>query len=388
MNTIPYELNVSILKLINPIRRHDFYRISKLMKIIKLFFKNIIEKEKSLWPDTIYKYDNTMIGIRMESTEINNKDILTFSRPLIYLDFDIFFLFKQIDYLLPKSLKYLRFGTQFHQSVDNLPPNIIRLIFRFHFNQNVDKLPKKLKYLEFGHFFNQTVNHLPKTITHLNLGIVFNQDIPNLPPNLTHLILSRQFDKSVDTLPVTLIYLKFGMFFRQKINRYPPKLICLIFGCCFNNNVDNLPQSLIYLKFDTHFNKPISNLPTNLSYLILGPVFKQSIDNLPIHLTHLKLHSIRKIPKLPPNLIKLTIVRVDHFNADSLPKKLQYLDIDLITTNKINGNFPLTLSHLKLGSGFNKKIIRWCAIKYFYISKNYKYINSVPKNINVIFLKN
>jgi hypothetical protein len=67
---------------------------------------------------------------------------------------------------LPQSLKSIKFGYHFNQSVDKLPQSITSIQFGEHFNQSVDKLPQSITSIQFGSYFNQSVDNLPQSATY------------------------------------------------------------------------------------------------------------------------------------------------------------------------------------------------------------------------------
>src|SRR3546814_5776508 len=54
------------------------------------------------------------------------------------------------DTLFPYTTLFRSFGSNFDQSVDNLPNSITYLTFGYSFNQSVDNLPKSITHLTFG----------------------------------------------------------------------------------------------------------------------------------------------------------------------------------------------------------------------------------------------
>lgn len=74
---------------------------------------------------------------------------------------------KQIDHNLPSSIKYLRLGHSFNQTVDNLGTTLEEIIFGYNFNQHVDNLPFSIKSITFGYSFNQPVDNIPNSIIYI-----------------------------------------------------------------------------------------------------------------------------------------------------------------------------------------------------------------------------
>ena len=114
---------------------------------------------------------------------------------------------KQIDHNLPSSIKYLKLGHSFNQTVDNLGNTLEEIIFSYEFNQHVDNLPFSIKSITFGFSFNQPINNLPNNIIYISLSYSFNNKIDDLPIGLETLIIGKNFSLEINCLPKTLKFL-------------------------------------------------------------------------------------------------------------------------------------------------------------------------------------
>ena len=93
----------------------------------------------------------------------------------------------------------------FNESVNDLPSQLVQIVFGYCFNQPVDNLPNKLTHLYFDWSFNQPIDNLPNLLTHLSLGLKFNHTIENLPNSLILLHISKCYKKSFDNLPKSCV---------------------------------------------------------------------------------------------------------------------------------------------------------------------------------------
>ena len=151
------------------------------------------------------------------------------------------------------NCRIIEFGIQFNQPIcDYLPSRIEKIVFneKFNkFNQCVDNLPKELKKITFGYHFNHPVDNLPIGLQRLTFGCNFNQPVDNLPTGLKRLRFSHNFNQPADNLPIGL----------QR----------LTFGYEFNQPLDNLPSVLQKLTISDTYNKPLNNLPASVKIVRL-----------------------------------------------------------------------------------------------------------------------
>lgn len=114
----------------------------------------------------------------------------------------------QIDHNLPSSIKYLKLGHSFNQTVDNLGTTLEEIIFDYEFNKQVDNLPFSIKSITFGYSFNQSVDNIPNSIIYLSLSYSFNKKLDDLPIGLETLIVGKNFNHNINCLPKTLKFLE------------------------------------------------------------------------------------------------------------------------------------------------------------------------------------
>jgi hypothetical protein len=274
---------------------------------------------------------------------------------------------------LPNCLKYIEFGEEFNQPINNLPNCLKYLELGHDFNQPINNLPNTLTYLVFGDSFNQLIGNLPNSLTHLNVGFTFNKQILNLPKNIKHLELGYQFNQPIDYLPNSLTHLKVGFLFNQPIDN-----LQITFSPNKNNFINRinkswlslksyLPNNLISLTFFTQTNvytHKINILPKNLKSLKLPNEFDKSLFYLPQNLTNLELcyNCIRNLDdswsiNLPKNLLYLKLSGKFNLNVDNLPNNITNLKLGEYFNQPID-NLPNNLKYLELGKYFNQDIKR------------------------------
>ena len=82
--------------------------------------------------------------------------------------------------LLSKYSK-VHFGSNFNQSIDNLPDTVEEIYLGYSFDQKIIKLPKNLKILKFSHMFNQEIDILPEYSTAVpNIKVSLNSKFLDL----------------------------------------------------------------------------------------------------------------------------------------------------------------------------------------------------------------
>jgi hypothetical protein len=247
---------------------------------------NIIEKEMELFdPDYI---------------AINYRQFLCYNE-----EFDNWFNFIHIT--LPQSnIKWVKFGVDFNNSLDDLPDDIEYIYFddATNFNQKVNKFPKNLKKITLWGF-NPIINQLPYTLKYLELhnnnyndtNTFYYDGIINFPPNLIALYISR-FNINTENynyLPITLKSLH----------------ICTPYNSTKTINLNNLPPGLKYLYI--YGNNKISidcnNLPDNIEQLILYGVYT----------------NIYKLPKS----LKYFDLDIDNPFSEEIKKRFPDIEIEL-----------------------------------------------------------
>eukprot|EP00026_Physarum_polycephalum_P018564 Phypoly_transcript_20200.p1 GENE.Phypoly_transcript_20200~~Phypoly_transcript_20200.p1 ORF type:complete len:175 (+),score=12.54 Phypoly_transcript_20200:67-591(+) len=135
-----------------------------------------------------------------------NSTIVCLPSGITHLHFGSYF-YQPVDFL-PAKLTHLSFGKNFNQTINHLPYGLTHLTFHSFlaiFNQPVDHFP--ITYIFFGLNFNQKVD-LPPFITHLRFGPDFNQPIEFLPPHLTRITFSTKasFSHSMAKIPNSVTF--------------------------------------------------------------------------------------------------------------------------------------------------------------------------------------
>lgn len=225
----------------------------------------------------ISKYDKPMI----KKTEIIKGDVKIQNNNLKYkitIDIEIKFINSFNDML---DVEYF-----------NLFKKYDKIIFGFSFNKCVkNKFPTNIKFIQFGHNFNQPIDNL--IFEEHNINNQINNQVNNQVYKLEELI--------------------FGDCFNQKVDNLTQGLKKITFGYNFNQDVSNLPTTIEYIKFNNNFNQNVDYLPSSVIYIIFGDGFNQSIDNLPSSLEEITLGNEDsnnynlKINFLPPKLKKLEL---------------------------------------------------------------------------------
>ncbi len=162
--------------------------------------------------------NDTIIFSPSFNDELDYK-LLNVYKKIIFSNYDLFEKYENNNL---ENIKYI--GSNFNQSVDNLPSDITHLTFGYEFNQTVNNLPSSLTHLTFDYEFNQTVNNLPSSITNLTFGLRFNQSVDNLPSDITHLT--------------------FGYYFNQSLNNLPRFTECIRLPKMYDNKILNIPKRL------------------------------------------------------------------------------------------------------------------------------------------------
>lgn len=155
---------------------------------------------------------------------------------------------------LHEIVEIIRFEVDYEYPLDNLPSQLIKLVFLFGCNQTVDNLPSNIKIIYFGMNFNQSLDMLPESLEEIYLLSCFNCPIDNLPRGLKILTLSNAFAQSISNLPKGLIELSLGD--------------------SFTGNLTNLPQSLERIKIGNGFTNKITQLPPKLNQIIIPSKYK------------------------------------------------------------------------------------------------------------------
>jgi len=165
-------------------------------EIEKKIFNFINELEKSPINDySIEFFENENLN-----TDIINcygAKLLTFNCDIIKpLDLTNFCCLKKIEFpsnieliKFPDNLEEIEFENEFNSSIDNLPPNIKKIIFypESEFNQSINNLPIGLEELWLGKNFSQSLDFLPESLLILKIHSDKKLNLDNLPIGLEKL---------------------------------------------------------------------------------------------------------------------------------------------------------------------------------------------------------
>jgi hypothetical protein len=219
-------------------------------------------------------------------------------------------------------VKYLIFGKNFDQPINDWLPSVMHLQLGRFFNQSIKNsenlsnvtdltlncnlmlrcpVPGTITRLTFGEHFNYTINkHMLGNITHLTFGDNFNQKIKDcIPQSVTHLTFGELFNQSIKTdinsagnirigIPSSVTHLTFGNRFDQSIKAYrstdrkivipaiPLSVTNLIFGDKFNQPIKNKIPSVTHLTLGWHFNYPIEGV--SMTHLMIAENYAGHID--------------------------------------------------------------------------------------------------------------
>lgn len=80
--------------------------------------------------------------------------------------------------------------------------------------------PNSLTYLYAGSDFNQSLNNLPVSLKSLTLGDTFNNPINRFPPELMHLTCGISFNQSLDDLPCSLVEICVSDYYNRHVNKF------------------------------------------------------------------------------------------------------------------------------------------------------------------------
>jgi hypothetical protein len=153
-------------------------------------YNHIYIKKKSIYSNEIKIY---------KENRYNHNNQISYSKSMFN---------KQIDNNLPSSIKYIKLGHSFNQTVDNLGTTLEEIIFGYDFNQRVDYLPFSIKSITFGYLFNQPIDNIPNSIIYLSLSYSFNNKLDDLPIGLETLVIGESFSNDINCLPKTLKFLE------------------------------------------------------------------------------------------------------------------------------------------------------------------------------------
>jgi hypothetical protein len=172
--------------------------------------------------------------------------------------------------VFPKSLKTIKFGTNFNISIDYIKfyNNLHTITFGDRFNQPLENVlfPDSIKRMEFGNNFNQSFNNtlLPKGLQIIKFGKAFNQSLDKviLPNNLQSIIFGEKFNQSLDKVvfPDSINWIAFRNDYDQYLNNLPLGLKKISFAK-INKDLTNLPFGLEQIEIEVfHYNSSIDKI--------------------------------------------------------------------------------------------------------------------------------
>ncbi|KAM9997661.1 hypothetical protein ACTFIY_007336 [Dictyostelium cf. discoideum] len=251
---------------------------------------------------------------------------------------------------IPNSVRLLRLNCNFNHKL---------LIGSF-------SLSKRLEILILGEIFNQTIerNLLPNSLKKIKFGLKFNQSLQHLPSSVTSIKVSGSFLKP-ETIPSTVTELKLYFFFNKEnltTNDIPKSIKSLKMDICFNNIfvVGFIPNSVTKLVLGPRFFECslkagiIPNSVTDLTIslgCLLSPIKKGVIPN---SVKNLKIVDL--IGSISFNLKKGSIPNgveyLDFIDFQSNQLKLDRCLIPFSVKQLIINNTEIDLSTLKHYSRF------------------------------------
>lgn len=258
---------------------------------------------------------------------------------------------------LPRTLRYIAFGNDFHYSVEGVtwPEGLKGISFGNYFNGAIDgmRFPRGLEDISFGNRFNQSVERFewPPALKKVSLGDDFDQPLTAalFPPGLEELLLGMSFDQPIEHVlwPEGLKRLVFGTRFDQSILNasFPSGLRELVFGLSFNKPIESIvwPKHLKCLVFGGRFDQSFSHLPSALEQLSFGYSFNQPVTCV----------------RWPKTLQQLKFGHDfdQHIEGISWPASLRCLVLGYCFNQSIDRvAWPIALEQLTFGGCFNHSI--------------------------------
>ena len=260
--------------------------------------------------------------------------------------------------LLPKGLLYLETKKVFKSMLNNLPNNLECLKLGYGTDKPLNILPKSIKYLELLKNEEHDLTDLPEELIILKIGY-YNGRIDKLPKSLKYLEIKNKFNRSIELLNNNITHLYLGDDFNQDIHHLPNNLKYLKFGKNFNKKIYNYPEGLKNIEFGENYNQEfIGTLPNTLLSITFGKNFNKSINTL-------------------PNFIKFINIGFKMLECENTFSNLLLVDDKIIKHEK--GYY------LFIGSNYVERIDKLpISLEKIMISKNYPYINMLPKE-KIIF---
>ena len=253
---------------------------------------------------------------------IHNNLIFNISNnPITHITFDDYY-DKDISFISNiTTLKYLEFGKNFNQELNNLPSSLTHIIFGEKYNLPIENLPEHIEYIKIynNEYYKRDYNNIANSITSLNLNedMILDSDnyslriflqqssLRNLLEQITHIVMEPHYYGDFDILN-SITYLKLNENYNKPFEYFSPNLEYLILGDSYNQELKKLPNSLIHLQLGNAFNKKIK-FPKSLKTLITNLNYNQPLLNLPNTLIHLSVQNINQLGcKLPNSITNLT----------------------------------------------------------------------------------
>lgn len=176
-----------------------------------------------MYRDKHYKYRmrTPYLGIRHEDNLHKNKDIY-----IIWYDDKTN---KPIEYPSGYNITWVGFGVNYDCNVlPNLPETTVTLDLPYTYNNPIDPtiLPKTLRRIRFGTCFHQSIDNLPDYITTLLFTKDYMEEINKFPNDLTTLAISICRDKLIPLMPNLQKIIMYGRM-DDKFNKDMVHLICM-----------------------------------------------------------------------------------------------------------------------------------------------------------------
>ncbi len=215
-----------------------------------------------------------------------------------------------------------------------------------------------------SHFFPNTLQSI-----NINTNIVYTFEVDTFPPSLTELILAGDCrNHSIISFPPALTKLELGYCVSMILFANPyavvfPQILQHL-TIYWDDNLVNVtfPNSLTHLHISfshtSHLQNPLLQFPIGLKYLYFQqrlPHF--SLSCLPVSLNELVVYGSDTFSgTLPPNIEKLTLLRIRYAFEFALPPSLHTLDIDsinFVTKRRAKWIWPQTLTDLTMRNTYD-----------------------------------
>jgi hypothetical protein len=260
------------------------------------------------------------------------------------------------------KLRKLTFGDKFNCPIINLPLNLKTLIFGESFNQYIDNvLPASIEYLKFGTNFT---NGIISTQTLISMNYFIDKDILDKLKNLKKLHTKVNVINNIEIKSDSITKLELTFNYNSRsLNLITKNLRDVkIYGYIAKNYstsiLGNLPNGIKKLTIDCKYELHLENLPNSLESLTLGRnLINESLDNLPENLLELIIEgkSIQSLNNLPKSINRI----IFPFNSPTKNKIKLYCTNEKMfrsCINKIKNPNDITINLNKMDSYLIKKI--------------------------------